>query len=535
MALSPAAAHAQQAGEWRPLFAPELAPQKASENGVPLDVVENISMPENGGVQSTTDASEFSIGAVRVTGSAILTQSEYAPAIESFIGNKADGATLQAVAKAVADQARERGYIFASAEIPAQAVKFGIVQVALDDGMIDEVRISGSENRHIRKILSKLEGKAAQKSDVESALLLAEDTPGITIVRTSFVREEGRGILVVQASEKRTRVYAAVDNYGTRGVGPVRARLEVDYTGLFDDSDELKTQTLVTPTDPGKLTFIFAKYINTLGSSGTQATLTAAAGRTHQRVPYDARGLSKYAALGITTPALRSQDASLWVGIEAAYLSVDQDYVGFASQVDDILTLTASANGNLRIGNGRISGGLSLARGLDIWGATKAGDPFSSRFDGSGEFTKAQAWLNWYSPLGSGFSMRMAANGQLASRPLLSSQELSLGGPGYGRGFDFSERFGDEGILGLFELRRQFDQPVSGVNWAQLYGFIDGGYVRNLRDGYGGGSLLSTGGGMRAGLGRADISLELAVPVNEIRYAAGDKSPQVNVSVGYQF
>ncbi len=533
--ILPSAGHAQQAGEWRPLFAPQIPVQKPSETVAPIDVGQNVASPDEAVPPASPGFDDFSIGAVQVTGSAILSQSEYSQAIESFIGSKADGQTLQAMAKAVADHARERGYIFASAEIPAQAVRFGIVQVALDEGMIDEVRIAGSNNRHMRKLLSKLEGRAAQKSDVESALLLAEDIPGITIVKTSFVREGGRGILLVQASEKRTRVYAAADNYGNHGVGPVRARLEVDYSGLFDDRDEIKTQTLITPAQPSELIFVSARYSNIVASNGTQITLTAAAGRTHQQGRFEARGLSRYAALGVTMPALRSQDASLWLNVETAYLTVDQDYVGFASQVDDILTLAASANGNLRFGAGRLSGGVSLTQGLDIWGTTGSNDRFSSRFDGSGEFTKGQMWLNWYTPLGSGFAMRMAANAQIASRPLLSSQEISLGGPGFGRGFDFSERFGDEGVLGLFELRRQFDQPVKGVNWAQLYGFVDGGYVHNLHGGFGSGSLLSTGGGLRAGIGRADLSFELAVPVDEIRYASGNKSPQVNVSLGYQF
>jgi hemolysin activation/secretion protein len=137
--------------------------------------------------------------------------------------------------------------------------------------------------------------------------------------------------------------------------------------------------------------------------------------------------------------------------------------------------------------------------------------------------------------LGKGFSMRIAGNGQVASRPLLAWQKIGLGGVCYGRTNSFYERSGDEGAVGLLELRHTTDNPVKYVDWLQFYGFVDGGYVSNHDGGFGSGGLASSGAGIRSGIGRAAVGFEVAVPVDDARLETGDRSPRFNISLGYRF
>jgi len=181
---------------------------------------------------------------------------------------------------------------------------------------------------------------------------------------------------------------------------------------------------------------------------------------------------------------------------------------------------------------GRLWAGAGVVQGLGLAGTIVAGDPLASRFDGSARFTKAFCWANCTGGLGGGVSLRLASNGQLASRPLLSAQEIGLGGAYFGRGYDFNERFGDNGIVGLAELRRRFDEPVKGVSWLQLYGFIDGGYVADLGGSFGEGALGSAGAGLRAMIGQTEIGIETAFPLGAVRYESGDRSPRINLFVG---
>lgn len=484
----------------------------------------------------SSDVGEFQIGSIIVSEPAGTVLPEFGSAIEPFIGSVVGQSGLQDIATALASEARKRGYSFASAYIPEQEIALGSLKVVVDLGRIDQVDIEGSQNVRLAAMLGELEGRYARKAEIERKLLLARDIPGVAINGTEFLRKNGRGRLLVRTRKQQSSGFLGFDNHGDRAAGPYRARLDVDYAGIIEDDDRISVGVTATPVDPDELTFVSARYANILGNNGSQVWLTAAAGRTHENQPGNKwRSRSRYVAMAFNTPVVRSNSANLWITAEAAFLDVDQRS-GFGVDLDDhVTTLSLSASGNVKLAGGRLSGGVTYVRGIGLFGATKPQDPFSSRFDGSGVFSKEQLWLNWFGVLGNGFSMRIAGNGQIASRPLLASQEVGLGGAGYGRAYTFYERSGDEGAMGLFELRHVTQKPTKHVDWVQFYGFMDGGYVSNLNSGFGSGSLVSSGAGMRVGLGKAEIGMEVAVPVNRMRLETLNRHPRVNVSIGFRF
>ncbi len=487
-------------------------------------------------MEEAPDVGEVQIGSIIVADPEGQVHPEFGPVIERYVGSAYGQKGLQDLATAIAEYARSQGYIFASAYVPQQRISLGSLRVIVDLGRIDDVEISGSNNARLAKMLGTLKGEFAHREPIERKLLLARDIPGITVDSTDYVRENGRGKLIVRTTEARSNGYASIDNYGDSETGPYRARLEVDYTGIFEGDDRISASASATPLQPDELTFISARYANLLGTDGSQIWLTGAAGRTHEQGPFDDwRSRSRYIALAFNTPLQRSNRTSLWLTAEAAFLDVDQSSGTGDPLNDHVSTISLTLSGNTKVAGGRLSGGLSMVQGLDILGATKANDPSSSRLDGSAVFTKEQLWLNWYGLLGSGFSLRVAGNGQIASRPLLASQEIGLGGIGYGRAYSFYERSGDEGAMGLVEMRHATEKPAKFIDWLQFYGFFDGGYVSNLGGGGGSGSLMSSGAGIRSGFGKAELGLEIAVPVNDVRAETQNKNPRVNFSVGYRF
>jgi hemolysin activation/secretion protein len=487
---------------------------------------------------ATVDPGQVQIGAIFVDGLSALSQADFADIAESYAGQTLDNEGLRALARQIADRARSKGYIFASAAIPAQQLNIGVLRVTLDEGRIDEVRITGGRNRRVKELLESLRGPSVRKEVVERRLLLATDVPGIEIPATRYQRENGKGVLIVELKHRRTQGRAVLDNYGDPSFGPVRLRLETELAGLLDSDDALASYVTATPAQPRELTYVAHRYANVLTKNGLELALTASAGRTRnsdRASSFGSSGRSRSGAAALSAPLLRAGAGSLWVSGEFAYLNVVQDFFGFGIQRDDIATATITAWGNVRVGKSRIRGGVALTRGLDVLGATEANDPRASRPDASGRFTKANAWVNWTGSIAKKTSLRLAASGQIANGPLLSPQEIGIGGPGFGRGYDFSERSGDDGVLGSAELRQNFDAPAKWLGWAQLYGFVDGGHVGNLQRGFGGGTLLSGGGGIRAGKGNAEFGLEVAAPINADRFETQDRSPKVNLIVSYGF
>lgn len=502
-------------------------------NAGPMPIVAPPNMNE-----TASGPSAVIIGSVQVDSPQGIEAKTLAGSFEGFIGQEATGETLQALAGAVSQAARDQGYIFASARIPPQSVRMGIVAVTLDPGPIDEIRIIGSQNKRLRKILDRLRCAAALSDILERQLLLASDLRGITINSTNYERENGRGVLIVNVTEDALSGYAAVDNYGPQNFGPVRARIEYDLAGLLSDDDVLTTRLIGTALQPSELVYINSSYTRTLGGGATQIGLSGAAGRTRSggySGTGNFHGRTLQAAVFARHALKRGRKFNLWLNADIEYLKVEQSADNLLFQDDRIVTAAVSFTSNYDIGAGRIYGGIGVTQGLGIRGTSTTGDPLNSRANGSGEFTKVNLWVDTVLAAGGGFGVRLAASGQIASRPLLSPNEIALGGPYFGRGYDFSERFGDEGILGLAELRKEFKDVSQWLDWFQLYGFVDGGHVDNIGTGIGGGSLASAGGGMRARMGTFDLGMEVAAPLTGDRFESGDQSPKVNMQVGLRF
>lgn len=475
------------------------------------------------------------VGAVNIEGARAIPLADFAAIIEPFVGKTASADDLQALARAIADAARARGYIFASAIVPEQVVDTGTVTVRLDEGAVDRVMITGSDNRKLKAILTQIAGPAVRRETFERQLLLASDIPGMSVYSTRYVRAADGAALFVDVSEKRVSGSAGIDNFGSRELGPARLRLRLDLTGLLDDGDQLVTQLVVAPLQPKELAFGSVRYTIGVGTAGTQIGVAASAGRTKpggSLIAGRLSGNSVYAAAFVNHAVIRSARTSLWVNSELAHLRVDQTFEGRPAQKDEITSLTLSLLASTKFAGSRLWGGVGVVQGLD---GTRRGDRMASRRDGTSQFTKAVFWLNWTGNLTRQLSLRVAGNAQIANRPLLAAQEIGVGGPGFGRGYDFSERFGDSGALGLVELRQQFDNLLPGVNWVQIYQFADGGYVENMTGGFGDGARWSAGAGLRALIGKTNVGVELAFPLNAPREEDATYAPRINLSVGHDF
>ena len=518
-------------GEWT------LGVPTGNDVVAPMTTVQPIVVPDTSARQSS-DSSSITICAVSVNSANQISGDILASSYEKFIGQTASQDMLRDLATAISEAARNRGYIFASAQVPSQSVKIGVVEVLLDPGAIDEVRIIGSKNSRLRTILNRLECKAALSHVVERQLLLAGDLPGIKLLNSKYVHEDGKGVLVVTVREDKSKGYIALDNYGPETLGPVRARLNLDLTGLLTDSDVLTTNVISSALQPKELTYINTRFAMTLGNGSTVAGISGAAGRTRSGgnlANFNLTGRNRYASLFSSHALKRSNDFNLWLNAELAYLDVEQSRDGILFQDEQIATAALNFSGNYDLGFGRVYGGVGVTQGLGILGASQLGDPLNSRENGGGEFTKANFWINSILSMGDGFGMRLAGNAQIASRPLLSPHEISIGGPYFGKGYDFSERFGDEGALGLAELRKEFNDINGWLDWFQLYAFVDGGYVSNIGTGFGDGTLASAGGGLRSQIGKIDVGIEAAAPLNSNRFESDDRSPSINVQVGLRF
>ena len=478
------------------------------------------------------------VGAVRIEGIEALAPADFAPVIERYSGRLLSPPELRALASAIADVARGRGYGLATAWIPPQQVTAGVLRVVLDEGRIEGIEAEGSAAAVVERMLAPLaHGRPVRTAELERRLLLAGDVAGVRLGKPRLDRRSGRPILHVQTVRDRVRGHASIDNWGSKTVGPVRARLTVDVNGLLADDDRLTLGGVVTPLEPNEFLFARLDYRVGLGTGGTELEIGGYLADSEPGGALSGReieGRSAEAHIGLSHPFVRSRAGSLWGSLGLAVRDSEQDRSGDRSRDDRLVTLTASGFANVRLGEGRGRLRLAYVQGLDMLDATERGDPLASRDDAGGSFSKFSLWGDYDRPLGAGFSLQLQAEGQVATRPLLSSEEMGLGGRYFLRGYDYREFSGDKGIAGSAELRFDLKSLPRPIEAAQLYLYADAGSVGNYEGGGGGGSLASAGGGVRIWLGKVEAGLELGVPLAD-GFDGRDQDPRLSFTLGTRF
>lgn len=477
---------------------------------------------------------------IEVRGNAETPAAAFSSTTTLYLARPLSQDDLRMLAGAVAGIARARGLVLATASIEPQPLADGSLVVTLDEGRVDAVRSLGRSSAAADRILATLvTHRAMTKRQLEHALLLVGDLPGVHVKDTRYMRQDGFGILLVTLADTRVSTYLQFDNRGTREIGPLRGVGLVDLRNLIGPNDELGLVTALTPANPREFTFVSGRYATPVGSAGGAASISAYYGRTHAGDGFSDLaliGTSYGLGIGYSAVLERTRKRSLWLDIDLRTLATEQSANGYRFR-DDHLTIVS---GTLRSTSDTMGGLLRISAqataGLPVLGATREGDPLASRSDGDARYVAAIFQADWSRKVAGPFSVALSSLAQVASRPLLATAEISLGGPAFGRAYDYSERTGDEGVLGSAELRLDLAHLLApAAQRIQLYAFGDGGTVRNLRAGFGGGSLASGGGGLRVGRGPIDLGIEVAVPITDDRVETGDRSPRLSGQLAVHF
>jgi hemolysin activation/secretion protein len=512
--------------------------QLRPEENSPASDAAGVAAPNGRPAQSPVPP--FTPGAILVEGATVLQPADFAPAIEPWLGRPLGPEQLRALIRDIAEVARRSGYALATAWVPRQNLVTGVLTVRIDEGRIDAVEVSGTGRAVVEPRLEGLAtGRPIPTADLERRLLVAGDLPGVSLGRARIVRRAGRNILAVVATIDRVRGRAGLDNSGSGPIGPVRARLSVDFNSVAVGGDRLSLGGVVTPVQPREFQFAEASYTVPVGRNGTE--LSVAAYAAHSDPGGSLRGLdiageSAQAEARISHPLLRSRAASLWGSVGFSVRESRLDRMNLRVRDDRIAVASATLFGNARLGGGRLRARLSYVQGLGILNMTARGDPLASRNDAGGPFSKLEFSTEYERRLGGGFGLQLRGAGQWASRPLLASEEIGLGGRQFLRGFDYWEVAGDKGGLISGEVRYDLRRGLPAVlARLQLYVYADAGRVTNLGNGTGGGTLASAGGGLRAWLRDGfEAGVEIGVPLTDGAYD-DDPDTRFSVNLGSRF
>jgi hemolysin activation/secretion protein len=466
-----------------------------------------IETPSRSAVPRSVNELRFLVKEIRIEGATVLPPESFAPLYASLIGQQVSVSDIVAVADAIEDEYRRKGYILSRAFMPPQRVTNGVFTIRVIEGFVAAVDVEGADPRTealVRRYFDPvLASRPLQLGAIERALLVANDAPGLAV--TGVLRPaagvQGAADLVVTVTQTPVNAGFSVDNRSAQFSGVWTLGGDIAVNGVVDPGDQLSVSVAAAPSFLEKLSDQ-VRYRHVIGSNGAEASMGVTL--THSEPGSQLEPLQLITdslAFGprLSYPIVRSRAQSLLIDGGFTVQSARVQTLGLPFSHDQWRVADVSLS---YLRGEFFGGGLGLtadvAEGLGIFGATPNGSPNLSRAFANPEFTKMTASLHYTRPIFGPLSLAVLGQGQYAFAPLVAGEEIAFGSLPIGRGYDPAAITGDHGAGGSFELRWDEHFPEWAIQTLEPYVFYETARIWNVQSGEGASQELASGGvGMR--------------------------------------
>lgn len=369
-----------------------------------------------------------------------------------------------------------RGYVLARVVVPNQTLSNGgEVRLVVVDGFIERVDASALPDRvreRVASVLRVLERRPRPTiADIERALLLAGDTPGLALRSTLAAgTTPGGSVLRVEGEHRVASGQFSVDNRLADSLGRVQFGTALSMNSAFGLGEQVYAQARTGAPlseqrggEPRWRVLAMGADLP-LGMTGWRLGADYTDARTHATPPpggLDIAGHLRRAAITLSHPLVRGRDRNANVAFVLEQLDQRNTATAFDTDIshDRYATLRARVDWLATTPWGTpFAATVNLSRGL---GGRDASDAFESLVplsrQGAGpSFTKVDAQLRLAQPLGAA-GLRLAST--LAAQtgfgaPLLVPEQFLLDGPALVSGVASGSLATDRGVSGRLELQR---------------------------------------------------------------------------------
>jgi hemolysin activation/secretion protein len=521
-----------------PTVQPERQTTRQPVYAAPYAPTDLLSLtPSTPSVSTTNETVTFIFSGFIFEGATILSDKELLPLYADKIGTPINLVTLQALAETIENAYVADGYILTRVVIPAQEIGHGEkIKLIIVEGFIDEIDIE-TDDPTVKDFLSQmakpiLESQPLKLSDLESALLLMNDLPGISVksILGPSPTTHGASRLTIEVSEDDYYLEAHVDNRGTIYTGPV------EYLGLVTLNNIApgfigQTQIEGTMADPyhemSAASLTQTNYFGKYGGFAEGVLNYSQVNPGDTLAILDVHGYSSSLQLRVHQPLIRQRRHNLaaWTGYDI--LNSKTNTMGQLLYLDRIESLRTGLTFDIMDSwQGTNLFTAEISRGVNLFTGNNEPHLLRSRYFGTKDYTKVNATFTRLQQLPYQFAIFLSGQGQYATNPLLAAEEFGVGGEDFGLAYDYFEISGDTGYAARIELRRSFFPDFWGMSFFQPYFSYDGGEIWqkdvNIEQ-----SLASLGGGLRFNItdyftGQAEV----AQPLTKEVQATHSKNPR---------
>lgn len=491
----------------------------------------------------------FEVKAIRISGNTLFDTATLHALVAGAEGKNLTLPQLDELAARITAYYHSHGHPLARAIIPAQAIREGVVHIEVIEARYGKIKLDNSSRVNdplLHATLSSLRsGQAIAQVDLDHALLLLSDIPGVVVAATLKPGESvGTSDLLVNTNPgPAVTGNGVLDNYGNRYTGRERVGATVNFINPLRHGDVLSVNGLSSGRGMSYARITYESLLNGQGTrmGGSYSALRYILGEPLTAL--DAHGTAQVASLWAKHPLVRSRDSNIYAQIQYDRLQL-RDRIGASAIRNDrnLHNWTAIIAGDGR--DGFLSGAAS-AWNLG-WTAGRVGfdDAAAQLADAAtantqGGFSKWNANLARLQGLGSKNTLYLAFSAQWANGNLDPSQKMPAGGPYTVRAYDMGAISGDSGYLGIAEFRHNLGTLWQG-QW-QAVVFVDSAQVTVNKTNWAAGEnrarLSGAGVGLNwAGPNRWSARVYIAAPIGAIPALAGNTaSSRAWVEVGKAF
>jgi hemolysin activation/secretion protein len=457
---------------------------------------------------------KFEIWEFDVSGSTLIDRKLLERALTPFLGPNKTAEDVQKAADAIETLYRDSGYATVFVDIPEQNVTSGAVKLAITEGKISRVRISGADYFTPSSIREQLKSVGVNQSlyvpgiqqDINNINTYAQDLRVAPVLKPGLY--PGDVELEIKVDDKKPlHGNVELNNYHTAQTSEARLAASVGYYNLWQRGHSISLQAQVSPQDSKEVRVLGVTYLLPAGEKGRIA-LYALKSESEIAAVSDVTVVGNGVISGLRYVVQLPSDAhlihSLSVGVDNKNFKEDIRLVSADSLKTPIVYNVWSLlySSNFLEKNSTTNFGAEFAFGVDGLG-NDINEFEQKRALARPNFSHLELKFRRVDFFGD-WQLHSKLRIHRASAPLISNEQYSAGGASSVRGYFDSEALGDnamvwgvEGVTPMWLKQRAWLQDL------RLSLFAEGAKLTILDPLYGQKAnfqLMGTGIGLRAEL-----------------------------------
>ena len=479
----------------------------------------------------------FPILEYQIEGNTLLSVREVEGAVIPHLREEGTIKDVEAARAGLEKVYHDAGYKTVIVTIPPQEVVQGVVRLHVAEAAVGQLHIAGSRYHSLSGIREKVpqlaEGSVPQFGEVQKELADVNHSADLRVTPVLKASNTPGKVDVELQVQDSLPVHATleVDNRYSADTAHTRVTGEVQYDNLFQSNQSLSLQYQTAPSEPANAKVESVSYVVPLPDNDALAfywvhsdSNVAAVGdlsvigaghiyglRWINSLPTSQHDFFHSFTAGVDYKDLeQNTEVASGPPVEspASYTLFTLEYNG--------TWLGASTQGQRRAAtiSGLSSTTIDLSTSFTIRSLGTSGQEFADKRAGASDsFITLRPSLTREQVLPGAWTLVGRLDGQVASGPLINSEQYAAGGADSVRGYTEAERLGDNGVRASLELRtpQLFLQQFKHVDRSFLLAFVEGARLRVLEplpgeeDLY---SLASAGVGLRFKASGLTINLD---------------------------